>query len=576
MNRKTPVWVGWSVGAACLLLAACGGGSDPAPSPPLPEVRQLSQGAVKGSNDAGSNGTYAWKGIPYAQPPVGALRWKAPVAHASWNGLRQATSFGHACLQNGRIYGPGANNTYDATIATTLNTPVGSEDCLTLNVWRPASDTTGLPVIVFVYGGSNISGYTADPVYDGAALARSANAVVVTLNYRLGVLGFLNLPQLKTGLDSAEDSGNFALLDIVQALKFVQQNASAFGGDAGNVTLMGQSAGAINAWALMASPLSAGLFHKLVPLSGGISLASNLPPGNIPTLNPASTYLAQGNGLLARLVIADGLAADLAGAQAWIATQTSIQIADYLRGQSGGTILGTLLANGLTGSGPIPDGAVLPADPIAAMAAGNYNRVPVLAGNTGEEGKLFAPFLTLLGGPPGFIVNDFDRFNLMAAFDPDAPTLLTEGDILDAAYVPSNVPVTGWTARAGQLAAAFMAPSRDNVLDTLKAQQPEVWYYQFDWAQQPAPWNTVYGAAHAFDLPFLFGNFGPSVFANATNSSANRPGRLDLSERMMAALGAFARTGNPNHASLGAAWQPWPAQLRFNASLTEAQISAVP
>ncbi|WP_137920718.1 carboxylesterase family protein [Hydrogenophaga sp. 2FB] len=576
MIKRTPIWVGWGVGAACMLLAACGGSDGAPPEAPKPEVRQIAYGTVQGSNQASTSGTYAWKGIPYAKPPVGALRWKAPVVPDAWTGTRQTTAFGNACLQNGRIYGPGANNRHDATIATTLNTPVGSEDCLTLNVWRPASDTTGLPVIVFVYGGSNISGYTADPVYDGAALARSANAVVVTLNYRLGVLGFMNLPQLKTGTNNAEDSGNFALLDIVQGLTFVRQNAAAFGGDKGNVTLMGQSAGAINAWALMASPLAAGLFHKIVPLSGGISLATNLPPGTIATLNPASTYLAQGNGLLARQLIADGLAVDLVTAQAYIATQSSTQIADYLRGKAGGTLLTTLLLNGLTGSGPIPDGSVLPTDPIAAMAAGHYNKVPVLAGNTGEEGKLFAPFLTLFGGPPGFKINDADRFNMMAAFNPDAPSVLTEGDIIDAAYLPSNAAGTGWTARTAQLAAAFMAPSRDNVLNTLKAQQPEVWYYQFDWAQQPAPWNTVYGAAHAFDLPFLFGNFGPSVFANANNSTANRPGRLALSARMMAALGSFARTGNPNHATLGATWQPWPAQLHFNASLTAAQISVVP
>jgi para-nitrobenzyl esterase len=339
---------------------------------------------------------------------------------------------------------------------------------------------------------------------------------------------------------------------------------------------MGQSAGAINVWALMASPLAAGLFHKAVPLSGGISLASNLPPGTIATLNPASTYLAQANGLLARLVIADGLAADLAAAQAWIATQSATQIADYLRGKSGATLLTTLLVNGLTGSGPIPDGTLLPADPIGAIAAGHYNKVPVLAGNTGEEGKLFAPFLTLFGGPPGFKISDAARFNMMEAFNPDAPTSLVEGDILDAAYTPSATPVTGWSARAAQLAAAFMAPSRDNVLNTLKAQQPGVWYYQFDWAQQPAPWNTVYGAAHAFDLPFLFGNFGPSLFANTVGGNANRGGRLALSAQMMATLGAFARSGDPNHAGLGVGWQPWPAQLRFNATPTAAQISSVP
>ncbi len=139
--------------------------------------------------------------------------------------------FGNACAQYGRIYGPGANNQYDATIGTTLNQAVGSEDCLYLNIWRPATHQGGLPVIVFIHGGSDVSGYTADPVYDGAALAKAANAVVVTVNYRLGIFGFFNLRQLKTGMDADEDSGNFALLDIIKALQFVNRNIAYFGGN---------------------------------------------------------------------------------------------------------------------------------------------------------------------------------------------------------------------------------------------------------------------------------------------------------------------------------------------------------
>ncbi|QTN28612.1 carboxylesterase family protein [Rhodoferax sp. AJA081-3] len=558
--------------AIAALVGACGGtgnGVDPALS------RSTSYGVVVGSDDAAGSGTYAWKGIPFAKAPVGALRWKAPVEPDAWQGQLVTKAFGNACLQNGRIYGPGANNRYDSTIASTLNTPVGHEDCLTLNVWRPANDSANLPVIVFVYGGSNISGYTADPVYDGAALAKAANAVVVTTNYRLGILGFMNLPQLKTGTDAASDSGNFALLDIVQALKFVKKNAAAFGGAADNVTLMGQSAGAINTWALMASPLAAGLFHKVVPISGGISLASNLPAGMLPTLNPASTYLAQGNGLLVKLLVADGKAVDAAAAAAYIATQSSAQIADYLRAKSGASILSTLLANGLTGSGPIPDGVVVPTDPIAAMAAGRYNKVPVLAGNTADEGKLFAPFLTLLGGKPGHKISDAERFALMANFNPDAPTTLTAADILDASYLPVTTPVTGFNAKTALLGNVFTAPSRDNVLNTLATQQAgSVWHYQFNWAQEPAPWNAVYGAAHAFDLPFLFGNFGPSVFSNAVNSSANKAGRVALSSAMMASLGNFVRTGNPNAAPLGTTWQPWPKKLVFDATLNQALISS--
>jgi para-nitrobenzyl esterase len=550
--------------SAAALLSGCGGSDDPT-------VRATSYGMVQGTSDV-STETLSWKGIPFAQPPVGPLRWKAPVAPAPWTGTLAAQHFGNACLQNGRIYGPGSNNTYDGTIATTLNTPVGSEDCLTLNIWRPTANSIGLPVIFFVYGGSDISGYTADPVYDGAALAKSANAVVVTTNYRVGPLGFFNMPQLKTGANAAEDSGNFALLDIIAALKFVQANAAAFGGDAGNVTLMGQSAGAINAWALMTSPLATGLFQRLAPLSGGISLATNLPAGNLPTLNPASAYLAQANALTIKLLIADGSAADTASAQALIASKSAAEVAAYLRGKDAKLILSTLLAGGLTGSGPIPDGTVIPTDPIGAIAAGKYNKVPVLASNTAEEGKLFAPFLTLFGGPPGFKVSDATRFNMMAGYHGDTPTL-TEADILDPAYVPSNTPGTGWTAKANLLGSIFMTPSRDNVLNTLKTQQSNIWYYQFNWAQEPAPWNTVYGAAHAFDLPFVFGNFGPSLFANAIASTGNKPGRVALSSAMMASIAAFAKNGDPNNAALGKSWQPWPARLIFDATPTQTVIT---
>ncbi|MFI4927222.1 MAG: carboxylesterase family protein, partial [Burkholderiales bacterium] len=362
-------------------------------------------------------------------------------------------------------------------------------------------------------------------------------------------------------------------LDLIQALKFVKGNVRFFGGDPKNVTLMGQSAGAINVYALLTAPLASGLFHKAVPLSGGISLAADLPPGTIPTLNPAPVYAAQANALLARLLIADGTAADMASAQAYIASQSAADIAAYLRGKDAKTILTTLLLNGLTGSGPIPDGTVIPTDPIAAIAAGHYNRMPVLAGNTADEGKLFAPFLTLLGGPPGFKIDDATRFNLMMNFDPNAPTTLTEADILAPSYTPSNTPVTGWSARAATLTQVFMIPSRDNVLNALKTQQSNIWYYQFNWAQEPAPWNTVYGAAHAFDLPFLFGNFGPSLFSNAANSKANEPGRLALSSAMMASIAAFARKGDPNNAALGTTWQPWPSRLFFDATPTQASIT---
>jgi para-nitrobenzyl esterase len=557
-------WCGLALLAGTV--AGCGGtlGTD------APELRETTYGVVRGANDSAVSGTYAWKGIPFAQAPVGALRWQPPVEPVAWSGVRDARSFGSACLQMGRIYGPGAHNRFDDSIAQTLNTPVGSEDCLTLNIWRPASTQDHLPVIVFLHGGSAISGYTADPVYDGAALARTANAVVVTANYRLDVLGFMHLPQLHAG--AAPYTGNYALLDHVQALRFVQRNAVHFGGDPGNVTLMGQSAGAINALALLTVPQAKGLFHKILPVSAGLSLAVNLPKGTIPTLKPVENYAAQAGMLLAHLIVADGLAADLAAAQALAGTWSPMQMADYLRGKEGRVVLQTVLKNGLTGSGPIPDGVLLPTNPMAEMAAGRYAKVPVLAGYTGEEGKLFAPFLALLGGKPGMKIGDAERFRMMQSFDPDAPATLTAADILDPSYLPVTAPSTGYNARTALLGKLFIAPSRDNLLQTLRSQQDNVWAYQFNWAQQPAPWNDVYGAAHAFDLPFLFGNFGPSVFSRATNSRANQPGRLALSAAMMGSVRAFVHTGDPSHAGLGKPWQAWPRQWVFDAGPGELRM----
>lgn len=557
-----------------LLLAACGG-SD---SDPL--LRQTHLGEVRGAED-GASGTYAWKGIPFAKAPVGALRWQPPQDADPWTSTRPATTFGNACSQYGRIYGPGANNKYDESIATTLNQATGSEDCLYLNVWRPNNNNGNLPIIVFLHGGSNVSGYTADPIYDGAALAKAANAVVVTPNFRVGILGFLNVPQLKTG-SAANDSGNFTMLDSIKALEFVRRNAQAFGGNADNVTLMGQSAGAINVWALQTSPLMVAanpkLFHRVVPLSGGISLASNLPTGSLPTLNPASVALAQGNALLQNLVIADGLATDTASANAYIASRTNAQIAEYLRGKTPTQLYTTLLtrlaAAGLAGSGPIPDGTVVASDPIEAIKAGNYLKVPVLAGNTRDEGKLFPSFLPLVGGTGNArLVTDAQLFTNHFTYNPNAAAQTTVEQWIAAPYLPVNAPTTGFTARAEALNRIFFLNSRDNVLDALKAKQDNVWYYRFDWDEQPAPWNDIYGAVHVADLPFIFGNFGPSLFGNVWFNNANRPGRMELSAAMMQTLSAFARNGDPNNTALGVAWPTWPRKLLFDATPAAKAIS---
>lgn len=569
-----------------MLLAACGGGGGASTTAQGGElladsnvtVRKTHLGVVRGEALAGVT---AFKGIPFAKAPVGSLRWQAPQEADAWTGVRTTTAFGNACSQYGRIYGPGANNRYDATIGSTLFLAVGQEDCLYLNVWSPANASGNLPVIVFFHGGSNVSGYTADPMYDGAALAKAANAVVVTANFRLGILGFLDLPQLKTG-DASNDSGNFTMLDSIKALEFVQKNARAFGGNPDKVTIMGQSAGAINVWALQTSPLMMAaqpkLFHRNVPLSGGISLASNLPAGSLPMLNPRSFYQGQGTALLQNLLIVDGLATDAASANAYIAGKTPAEIAAYLRGKAPQQLFTTLLTRMplQAGSGPIPDGTVVASNPIEAIKAGDYLKVPVLAGNTRDEGKLFPSFLFLVGAefPTVRKVSDAQLFAHHFSNDPNAVAQTPIEDWLVASVLPANAPVTGFTARAEALNSIFFLRSRDNVLNALKTQQSDVWYYRFDWDKQPAPWNDIYGAVHVVDLPFIFGNFGPSLFSNVWFSNANAPGRLELSAAMMQTLGSFARNGDPNNASLGVAWPAWPNKLVFDATLSNKSIRA--
>lgn len=545
-------------------------------------LRTTEYGKIEGISDKRSN-TWAWKGIPYAKPPVGALRWQAPAEPDTWSGIRPTTTFAPACAQYGRIYGPGANNRYDETIGTTLNQAVGSEDCLYLNIWRPANAKPNLPVIVFFHGGSNVSGYTADPMYDGGNLAKTTNSVVVTVNFRLGVFGFFSLPQLKEGADADTASGNFAILDSIKSLEFLRRNVSSFGGDPDNMTIMGESAGAINVYALLTSPKLANpqpkLFHKAVPLSGGLSLASNLPQGTIPTMSPATTYATQGNTLLWNLLIDDGKATTVAEAQAYAASQTQQQIADYMRSRQPEQVFRVLLtrlaAAGLAGSGPIPEGTVVASNPVNAISAGQYVQVPVLAGNTRDEGKLFPGFLSLVSGIPGSarIVTDAQLFANHFSYRPNDPPQTIVQEWIAPGYLPVDAPVTGFTARAEQFNRIFFLASRDNILNALKAKQPDVWYYRFDWDEQPAPWNAIYGAAHLFDLPFVFGNFGPSLMANIMNTTANRAGRLELSEAMMRSIGTFARRGDPNSDALGVYWPVWPSGLIFDASATQKNIS---
>ncbi|WP_262422743.1 carboxylesterase family protein [Brevundimonas denitrificans] len=232
-------------GLAALILAA------PVSAHDAPVV-QAPAGSVRGE---ALDGVAAFRGIPYAEAPTGRMRWRAPVTAAGWDGVRDASRFGPACHQPpsrpGSIYAP-------------AETPAMSEDCLSLNVWTP-ENAENAPVFVWIHGGSLTGGSGSEVMYDGARMA-AEGVVVVTINYRLGVLGYLAHPDLSA--ESTDGvSGNYGLLDQIEALRWINRNIAAFGGDPGNVTIAGESAGALSVMYLMAAPQAHGLFHKAVAQS---------------------------------------------------------------------------------------------------------------------------------------------------------------------------------------------------------------------------------------------------------------------------------------------------------------------
>lgn len=246
------------VGALCSLLIGL-----PALAAPADPVVRTDKGLVRGKADAGVK---VFLGVPFAQPPVGNLRWRDPQALEAWSGVREAKAFSRTCVQEPPA--PSQNQTPPSGPYTAefMSPPEMSEDCLYLNVWTPKSSSRGRPVLVFIHGGAFQAGSTSVPVYDGAHLARR-DVVVVTLNYRLGVFGYLAHPEL-TKESPLGTSGNYGLLDAVAALRWVRDNISAFGGDPENVTIAGQSAGAIIVNQLLASPPAKGLFHRAIAESG--------------------------------------------------------------------------------------------------------------------------------------------------------------------------------------------------------------------------------------------------------------------------------------------------------------------
>jgi para-nitrobenzyl esterase len=470
--------------------------------------RTTDRGDVIGTR--GSHESLSWIGIPYAAPPMGDLRWRAPRAHAPWNEVRSTQAFGPRCPQ----------------MAYSDNSFQGDEDCLYLNIWTPTPSREKRPVMVWVHGGGNNLG-SADG-YDGGLIATSQNVVVVTINYRLGVFGWFRHPALRDASASDEDrSGNFGTLDIIRALRWVQDNIGAFGGDAANVTLFGESAGAVDVFSVLASPKAAGLYHRAISQTGRphsipAETAENYADAAAPGLANSSSEV------LLRLLIADGRAADRQTAKAEVAAMGPAKVAAYLRGKTYLQLNEVYAAiAGTKGRAPNPvlfrDGAVLPLESISeAFASGKYNKVPFIVGTTRDDGSLPMGSSRLIGRVPGTPGGKVENRSLF---------------LLEREYA-SKLMKAGWADEPAML---------------MSRHQPgQIFVYRLDWddnVPSPSLDQIPFGASHGMDLPFVFGLDG--LTTEVDFKSVIRPQSLadaaTLSSAVMSYWGEFARTGAPGN-----------------------------
>jgi len=482
--------------------------------------RETTEGVVIGVIHKATN-TLSWKGIPYAKPPVGALRWKAPQAPGKRSAPFKAINFCEVCPQ----YSDHDNNPYTPQVIQ------GTEDCLYLNIWRPRTKAADLPVYFWIHGGGNSIQWPLLSDTDASILANKSNMIVVTMNYRLGPMGFFSHPALRSGKkgNAKSDSGNFGLLDLMQALSWVKANIKAFGGDPENVTIAGESAGGQNVIGLMASPLGKDLFQRAISESGVIK----------PTAPAQGAEHA--NKVITKLLVKDGRAPDEATAAIRLQGMPRQSIEKYVRSKSAREFLECYPEGKMRGMIMFPtsftDGTVLPADFYGALKDGSYNKVPIILGTNKEEAKLFFIF------DPRFMPwrNDGSLFRDKA-----------RAELYDLA---ARYQSDGWKVMAVDQLARIMRSNAD---------QPPVYAYQFMWGAGGLkksvlflPYNQLMGACHAMEIDFVFGTEAVSLGVYAFDEK-NRPGRVALSQAMMDYWAQFARTGNPNREQSGLPhWKAW-------------------
>lgn len=468
---------------------------------------ETDRGWVRGTTEAGVT---RFLGLRYAAPPTGDNRWRAPRPVPGWSGVRDASEFGPACLQFG--------NFYVANDAAAFDRPFGVEDCLFLNIWRPADQAAARPVLVFIHGGSGKYGSAAYPLYDATRLARELNAVVVSFNYRLGFFGNLRLPSLQTG-DAADASGSYGLLDQIAALTWVQTNIAAFGGNPDNVTVMGHSAGCVTAWALMRAPRAAGRFHRVICLSG-------LPFVGEPEAHRKRARRFVDNWL-GQTTSPD---APVDNWEDWTRLPPERRAA-LLRQAPADVILQA--GKGMSNVPFAVDGNVQLDTPEHAPAY----PVPALIGNTRDEATLFA--FQRFGGP--------DRGELWKLIN-NQRDQVTRGDFFDGWFDRSAYAVACWIGN-------YVLKGRvDDAADQLAALDVPVYRYEFHWNHMPQPWRGVFGVYHGLDLPFIFGNFERDhpAFTRFSWGLADISELEAIHEQFIRALSGYIRTGQPGGDP------PWP------------------
>jgi para-nitrobenzyl esterase len=473
----------------------------------------ITTGALSGALD---QGVHAFKGIPYAAPPVGVRRLRPPESAPAWLGVRDASRYGPVVLQRPMpgIFGE---------LGTPQN-PAG-DDCLNLNVWTPDPGAGGLPVLVWIHGGAFFAGSGIDDVYNGAAFARDG-VVTVTLNYRLGVQGFWHLGEHFPAL---AESGNLGLLDQVAALEWVQQNIAAFGGDPANVTIAGESAGGMSVSTLMAMPRARGLFQRAIPQSGA---------GHNGISAPTATMIA--GYMLDMLGISPGDLDALARVPSQLLLETETKLGDELAQTRDPARFGEAAASAMCFQ-PTYGTEMLPQRPVDAIAAGSAKNVAVLIGTTKEEALIFLVDLKDMFTEELVEATMNGLFGAAGRSGADA-----------LAVYAANRP----GAEFHQLVAAvetdrlFTVPAI-RLADAHVAHNPDLWRYRFDW-RTPIR-GGAFGAHHFSEVPFAFDQLDNPQAAGFLGETPPR----DLAAATHGAWVAFATHGNPNHAAL----PEWP---RYN------------